>query len=312
MRLSSRIGRRLAVLCCIIVLSSLKGAMSNSCTDGLKISLWRKCTTLLLSPLFVSHLMYIYPASALESKSARYAPELIQALKKGQQLESSGNLLAAQQIYEEIVQAEPSVPSGWGSLGNVLTAEGNLPQALLCYKKAVRLNPPRDELSILLVNEGVVEMNLGDNNQALENLQLAIKVGGESRNARVNEAVALSRLHRFREATAIFDKLMDTADRYALPWWLRYSMALAETSRSAESIAILQRVLNRYPNEDEVNAFAAAVYSSTGARQEAKRYWEKLSSTAQQQYSQASFLTDSLYWGPTSIQGLQSFLLNRQ
>jgi hypothetical protein len=46
-----------------------------------------------------------------------------------------------------------------------------------------------------------------------------------------NKAVVLTKLGRWKDASEVFEKIISSADRYAQPWWLRYSMSLLETGR---------------------------------------------------------------------------------
>lgn len=229
------------------------------------------------------------------------------AFQKAVQMENSGNFVDAQKAYEEIIAADPDYIYGWANLGNVLTAQGDLSNALLCYKKALSLKPPAVSLPSILLNKAVVELNLGENQKAYDDMKLAEKVGGLNNALSVNEAVALSKLGRFQEATEIFDRIISSADRYALPWWLRYAVSLLETSRGMESVAMLQRVLNRYSTEPECNAFATSLYMNLGSKADAAFYWKKLSTEDQKKYSDLSFLKSRLFWGPKSVQGIASF-----
>lgn len=102
--------------------------------------------------------------------------------------------------------------------------------------------------------------------------------------------------------------MISSADRNALPWWLRYSMALLESSRGAEAVAYLQRTLNRYPSEPECIAFAAALYQTLGSPAEAASYWSRLSDEDKLQYSSEAFISNKLHWGSKATNGLLSFL----
>lgn len=232
-------------------------------------------------------------------------PEVARAFSKAKQLEYSNNFDDAQSIYEEIVNISPDFIYGWSNLGNVLVAQGDLQNALLCYKKAVSLQPPREALPTILLNRAVVEMNLGDNKQALADLNIAQKFGGDKKDVLINKAVALSRTNQFQEGASLFDQVIDSSDKYPLPWWLRYSISLLEVGRSTESIAITKRVLNRFPDEPECNAFAAALFSKLGVQKDANDYWSKLNTEDQAKYSDTVFLREKLFWGLKSIEGIQ-------
>ena len=99
------------------------------------------------------------------------------------------------------------------------------------------------------------------------------------------------------EGVKVFEKVFKTSDKDALPWWLRYSMALLETDRGAESVAIFSAPCNGILMRRSVKAFATALYTSLGSPKEANRYWEQMKPAEQAQYGDISFLKDTLKWG---------------
>jgi tetratricopeptide (TPR) repeat protein len=139
-------------------------------------------------------------------------------------------------------------------------------------------------------------------------LTLAEKLSGSTQPIETVKAVALSNIGNWEESVTIFDKVITRADRYASPWWLRYSMALLETRRSTEAVVFLLRTVNRFPDEPECKAFAAALYTKLGSRSEALRYWDDLPSDSRDMYRNIDFLQSKLKWGPVSIASFKSFV----
>ena len=228
---------------------------------------------------------------------------------KGKQNEADGSIAEAQQLYEEVVQTEPDFVYGWSSLGNVLTAKGNLDQALLCYKKAISLKPPSEELSNLLLNKASIELATERLDDALRDLTVAENLGGKSVNQiRTVRAVALSNEGRWNEASSIFELVIQSAEKNALPWWLRYSMSLLETNRGIEAIGYLQRTMSSFPQEAECKAFAAALYTSQGSRAEGAKYWNRLSQEDKTVYGDLQFVKTKLKWGPIASEAMKQFV----
>ena len=157
----------------------------------------------------------------------------------------------AQDLYTQVVGAYPNFSPAWADLGNVLTTRGNLNDALLCYKKALSLKPKRENIATILLNKAAIEQATGDSNLALKDLELAERIAGPLPAIITNRAVVLSNTGQWTEANTLFEKVINTADRNALPWWLRYSMSLLECNRGTEAVAFLQRTLNRFPDETE-------------------------------------------------------------
>ena len=228
---------------------------------------------------------------------------------KGKQNEADGSIAEAQQLYEEVVQTEPDFVYGWSSLGNVLTAKGNLDQALLCYKKAISLKPPSEELSNLLLNKASIELATERLDDALRDLTVAENLGGKSVNQiRTVRAVALSNEGRWNEASSIFELVIQSAEKNALPWWLRYSMSLLETNRGIEAIGYLQRTMSSFPQEAECKAFAAALYTSQGSGAEGAKYWNRLSQEDKTIYGDLQFVKTKLKWGPIASDAMKQFV----
>lgn len=230
---------------------------------------------------------------------------------KAEQIESNGDFVTSQKLYEQIIEIEPDYIYAWSNLGNALVAQGSLDEGLLCYNKALSLQPPAKELSVLLLNRASVEISLGKTKLALRDLDGATRLSGSSQEILTNQALAYSIEGDWSKASEIFDKVISSADRNALPWWLRYSMALLETSRGVEAVAYLQRILNRYPLESESTAFAVALYSSLGSEKEAQRYWTQLPQDEQAVFSEAGHVENKLHWGPIACKNFQMFLKTR-
>jgi len=296
--------------------SQVQGRLASSClvSFGLFVGV-------LPTPLLPFELSRPPIASAAEDKRSEtiirgitsVEGEAARIFRKARQIESDSatglsDKKEAQELYEQLVEAEPTFIYAWSNLGNVLVSEGFLDDALLCYKKAISLSPPRDSLGIILLNQASVEMSLGQSKEALRDLMLSERISGPLPAILTNKAVLLSNQGKWDEAAQIFEKVISTADRNALPWWLRYSQSLLETGRGIEAVAFLQRTLNRFPEETECKAFAVALYSSLGTKIEGQRYWLQMSPEEREMYSKDGFVKDKLLWGPKSISSFRLFL----
>ena len=247
--------------------------------------------------------------TAMETKEgiAQVDGEALRLFTKARQCESDGLFKDAQELYEQVVQAEPDFIFGWANLGNVLVSQGNLEQALLCYRKALSLRPTGEQLSLILLNTASTELSLGLSDLAVRDIDYAEIVSGPTPVILTNKAVALTQKGQWNEGVKLFEKVFKTSEKDALPWWLRYSMALLETDRGTESVAYLQRTLQRFPYETECKAFATALYTSLGSKPEASRYWKQMTSSEQSQYTNVDFLRDKLKWGPVAVKALEDF-----
>jgi len=118
----------------------------------------------------------------------------------------------------------------------------------------------------------------------------------------------MSNMGDWEESAKIFDSVINSAEKNALPWWLRYAMSLLETDRAAEAVGYYQRVLKRFPDETECKAFGAALYTYLNAPLEAKRYWATVPEEERVDYLQPNFVQDKLHWGPRAIKAFGHFI----
>ena len=237
--------------------------------------------------------------------------EVASLFRKAIQCESDLDFEAAQNFYEQVVVVEPNYILGWSNLGNVLTSRGNLEQALLCYRKAISLYPPTDVLATIVLNKASIELSTGRTEEALRDLTAAERLAGPKQEILTTKAVALTNIGQWNEAAEIFEKVISTAEKNALPWWLRYSMSLLETGRGIEAVAFYQRILNRFPDEPEGLAFGSALYTSLGAPTEGRSYWKKLSLDDRNMYSAPGFISDKLLWGPKAVKSFNTFMSSK-
>jgi Flp pilus assembly protein TadD len=75
-----------------------------------------------------------------------------QALLLGQQHHQAGDLGQAEQIYRQILQADPRTAEAWYLLGAVCQVGNRLDEAVACYQEAVRLWPDFEETHYNLGN----------------------------------------------------------------------------------------------------------------------------------------------------------------
>lgn len=163
---------------------------------------------------------FVYAATdmavpALKKGKLTVEGEASRIFMKGRQCESDYDYETAQKMYEQVIEAEPDFIYAWSNLGNVLTAEGDLSNALLCYKKALSLSPPGDTSAIILLNKASIETNQDQNAAALRDIDMAEKLIGPDPKILTNRAAALSNLGRWPEACATFEKVIDAFYTYA-------------------------------------------------------------------------------------------------
>ena len=80
-----------------------------------------------------------------------------------------GALLGKRYYFNDhlIIQLFLTVTKSTHTQSNVLTAKGNLDQALLCYRKALSLKPPKEEVSSVLLNKASIELAIDRTEEAI-------------------------------------------------------------------------------------------------------------------------------------------------
>lgn len=89
----------------------------------------------------------------------------------GSLLKAKGNLLAAKQAYQEVMQIDSNFAIGHYNLGTTLKAMGDLPNAIAAYRRAIALNPDYAEA---YQNLGLALLKAGQIQESLKALKRAI------------------------------------------------------------------------------------------------------------------------------------------
>jgi len=87
----------------------------------------RVASILISSGLYITPLPQLVLADGITNVDG----EVLRIFRKAKATELEGSVIEAQNLYEQVVQAEPEFIFGWSNLGNVLTARGNLNDAIL-------------------------------------------------------------------------------------------------------------------------------------------------------------------------------------
>ena len=66
-------------------------------------------------------------------------------------------------------------------------------------------------------------------------------------------------------------------------------------------------MLNRFPDETECKAFAAALYETLGSREEGRRYWNTIPEEEKKLYD-VEFVREKLRWGEVATASFSTFL----
>ncbi len=131
--------------------------------------------------------------------------------------------------------------------GNLLSAKGELQQAINAYEAAIRIDP---QLAKAYSGLGLVHGALGNNTRAVEMFERVIELEADDAVAHMNLGTALQRLGRHFEAIAHYRRAVSLDPDQAV-WHHKLSQALAGQGQLEHAIPHLQRFLQLRPNEPD-------------------------------------------------------------
>src|SRR4051794_29966992 len=68
-------------------------------------------------------------------------PTLAETLAEGWKLQQAGRLAPAEQLYRQVLKAQPTDPNAWCYLGMVLHDQERYDQAVGAYRRALAIQP---------------------------------------------------------------------------------------------------------------------------------------------------------------------------
>ncbi|KAL3793535.1 hypothetical protein HJC23_007275 [Cyclotella cryptica] len=262
--------------------------------------------------------------SAAEDSVAEMQVEVVPSgdvkklFNEGRAFEAQGNILAAQRLYAKITKVSPRFIYGWSSLGNTLTAQGELNAADEAYTKAISLCEDNlrivekspgtrrcDDLYLLLLNRGSVRLNNNNAKEALVDLQRSNTLRARP------DAIILQNLARAQELNAQYslsDKSYSTAISMTAnevnPFWLRSSMVKYQLGDLSGAMDLMRRVENRFPEAPEVRAAYAVLLLGKGEEDSARKKFLEIPDRQRLKYADGNFLNTVVAWPPIMQEGI--------
>jgi tetratricopeptide (TPR) repeat protein len=136
------------------------------------------------------------------------APEF----SRGQAYQQAGDLRQAEQVYRQLLRAEPRGANVWFALGRLCDADRRPAEAAACFRQALEIEPGEAEGHFQLGN---VLVGLGQHAEAEAAFRRCLALRGDHLAARVNLAFALGEQDRLEEARACYEEVLQ--DHPALP-----------------------------------------------------------------------------------------------
>lgn len=132
-------------------------------------------------------------------------PDISAQFQQALALHQSGQLAAAQALYEAILRVQPEHADAWHLLGVIALQSKQLPQALECIGRAIRIQPQQ---AGFYINQGNVLKAMQQPEAALASFEQAIARQPNMADAYAMRATTLLELQQFGAAVACLDQLI--------------------------------------------------------------------------------------------------------
>jgi len=150
------------------------------------------------------------------------------------QNQQTGNFSQAEQLYRQILQADPSQAEAWGSLAMVCQAQGKLDQAEMSLRRVARLVPGNGSayncLAIILVQQNKLD-------EAAASLREALRCQPDNAEAHNNLGSVLARLGRTAEAIDSYRQALRFRSNYARA---HYNLGLVLRTAGQQGAALME------------------------------------------------------------------------
>jgi len=187
------------------------------------------------------------------------------------QKQQAGNFSHAEQLYRQILQAEPSNANAWGYLGSVSQAQGKLKEAEFSFRRVAQLLPDNASahncLAVVLVQQNKPD-------EAAASLQEALRCQPENAETHNNLGSVLARLGRTAEAIDSYRQALRLKPNYAQAHY-NLGLALKTAGQRDGALVEFQEALRCQPD------FALALHALGDVLVEKKNLAEAESSYRQ-------------------------------
>ena len=199
---------------------------------------------------------------------AKYTPTLSQALSRAISAYNTGKLVDAEQMCQQIIDAEPNLFDALHLLAVVESRLRKKDTALASYDRALALRPDHAQAHY---NRGNILYELRRFEEAVAGYDRALALQPDHAETLSNRGNTLHELKRFEEALASYDRALLLRPDYAEAHNNRGN-TLHEQKRYEEALASYDRALTLRPD------YAEAHYNRGNSLHELKRFEEALAS----------------------------------
>jgi tetratricopeptide (TPR) repeat protein len=178
----------------------------------------------------------------------------------GNVLTDQGKLPEAVEHLKESIALKPDNAEAYYSLGNALARQGKTSEAIGYYEQAIQIKPnysaAYDILGNVLAGQGRVP-------EAIQHYERAIELKPENAEAYNNLGSALILEGRSSEAIQKYEKAVELKPGSA-DFWYNLGLALERQPNLARATQCYERAVELKPNDPELLASLAAAYAANG------------------------------------------------
>ncbi|HEX6544937.1 MAG TPA: FG-GAP-like repeat-containing protein [Bryobacteraceae bacterium] len=211
-------------------------------------------------------LPYLHELVRRGSDNARI-PRLI-----GQIYLQSGKLDEAEQYIRKALDINPEYADAWSELGSVFEARKNIAQALVCYQKALALQPG---LTYVQVNAAHAAEVSGDNQKAERYYREALKSDPKNADAANGLGLMLAKQAHYDEAKQLFQRAIEDRPDFASAI-NNLGVLYLNTGKSDDAVAAFEYGLKVAPDEDILYLNLGRVYARQGQMERARDVMQRL------------------------------------
>jgi Flp pilus assembly protein TadD len=197
--------------------------------------------------------------------------DVAEAFQAGWQSHQAGDVARAEQLYLQVLQADPNHADAWQLLGAAYIMQRRLPEAVPALRRALQLNPQHaaahDNLGIALVQQGQFA-------EAVASFREALRLRPDNPETHVNLGTALGRQGLFAEAAASYREAVRWKPDHAEAHY-RLGKMLAHQGLREEAAAAWQRAVALNPRHAVAQAALGEALVQLGRRAEAVPHYRQ-------------------------------------
>ena len=220
------------------------------------------------TPLFHIFLFLLLTCLLIQPVFAKTAQEWDQ---EGNNLDNSGNHLAALAAYDQALAMNPNFAQAWYDKGVVLGKLGSNKEALVAYNKATEIDLTYE---FAWANKGIILRKLGRYQESIEAFDTAISLDSNDSIAYQGKGNTLQELGKYSEALVNYERSLSIEPNYVDAWHGKGN-ALYDLKRYNEALNAYNTALKFDPKFVASLVGKANVLDDLGNSQEALNLYDQ-------------------------------------